>query len=75
MGTLGGNLCTTSPAADSAPALLVLNGRVKILSQQGEKVFKLENFFLGPKKSVMALNEVMTEIQVPPVRNGSGSAF
>ncbi len=75
MGTLGGNLCTASPAADSAPALLVLKGLVKILSEQGEKLVQLEDFFQGPNKTAMSPDEIMTEIQVPRIGKGSGSAF
>jgi carbon-monoxide dehydrogenase medium subunit len=75
MGTLGGNLCTASPAADSAPALLVLKSRLKLLNEEGERTVKLEDFFTGPSETVMAFNEIMTEIQVPPIQAGMGDAF
>jgi carbon-monoxide dehydrogenase medium subunit len=75
MGTLGGNLCTASPAADSAPALLVLKGRVKLVNVEGERTVDLEDFFIGPNKAVMAFNEIMTEIQIPPIPVGAGDAF
>lgn len=75
MGTIGGNLCTASPAADSAPALLVFNSRVKLTSAQGERIISLEDFFKGVNLTAMAPNEIMTEIQIPSINNGMGSAF
>ena len=75
MGTIGGNLCTASPAADSAPALLVFNSRVKLTSAQGERIINLEDFFKGVNLTAMAPNEIMTEIQIPSINNGMGSAF
>lgn len=62
--TIGGNLCNASPAADSAPPLLVLGASVKLIGARGERKVPLENFFLGPGKTVMD-REMLTEIQVP----------
>jgi carbon-monoxide dehydrogenase medium subunit len=75
MGTIGGNLCTASPAADSAPALLVFNSRVKLTSSKGERIINLEDFFKGVNLTAMAPNEIMTEIQIPSINKGTGSAF
>jgi carbon-monoxide dehydrogenase medium subunit len=75
MGTLAGNLCTASPAADSAPALLVLGGRVKLVGREGERIVDLNDYFTGPRKTVKAHDELMTEIIVPPVKEGMGGAF
>ena len=75
MGTIGGNLCNGSPSADAAPPLLVFDSRVKICSDQEEKIFDLEEFFKGVNITAMASNELMTEIHIPPIKNGMGSAF
>lgn len=75
MGTIGGNLCNGSPSADTAPPLLVFDSRVKICSDQEEKIFDLEEFFKGVNITAMASNELMTEIHIPPIKNGTGSAF
>lgn len=75
MGTLGGNLCTASPAADSVPALLVLNGRVTLASREGSRTLEIEEFITGPYASAMAADEIMTEIHVPPGEEHQGSAF
>jgi carbon-monoxide dehydrogenase medium subunit len=75
MGTLGGNLCTASPAADSVPPLLVLNGRVTLASREGSRTLDLEDFITGPYTAAMAPDEIMTEIQIPPAKDHQGSAF
>ncbi len=75
MGTLGGNICTASPAADSALALLVLEARVRLIGSGGERVVPLDAFFRGPKMTGMEPGEVMAEIQVPAVVDHTGSAF
>lgn len=75
MGTLGGNLCTASPAADSAPALLVLKALVELISSRGERLVSLEDFFQGPNKTALEAGEILSQIQIPPVHANSGSAF
>jgi len=75
MGTIGGNLCSASPAADSAPALLVYNGRVKLVRARGERILPLDKYFKGVNETVKTAQELMTEIRIPSLRNGLGSAF
>ena len=75
MGTLGGNLCTASPAADSVPPLLVLEGRVTLQSQAETRTLDLEDFITGPYTAAMTANEIMTAIHVPSVQDHQGSAF
>ena len=75
MGTLGGNLCTASPAADSVPALLVLNGCVTLTSREGSRTLDIGDFITGPYDTAMAAGEIMTEIQIPPGQDHQGSAF
>jgi carbon-monoxide dehydrogenase medium subunit len=75
MATLGGNLCNASPAADSAPALLVLGARVKLLGSGGVRVLSLEEFFKGPGKTAIKPGELLVEIQVPYPPPGTGTSF
>lgn len=75
MGTLGGNLCTASPAADSVPPLLVLNGRVALASREGSRTLDVEDFITGPYAAAMAAGEIMTEIHIPSGKDHRGSAF
>jgi probable selenate reductase FAD-binding subunit len=75
MGTLGGNLCTASPAADSVPPLLVLNGRITLASREGSRTLHVRDFITGPYTAVMTAGEIMTEIHIPSVQDHQGSAF
>lgn len=65
MGTIGGNLCNAAPSADTAPPLIALGARVKLVSPRGERVVPLEEFFTGPGETVLQTDELLTEIQVP----------
>ena len=75
MATLGGNLCNASPAADTAPPLLVMGAKVKILGSEGVRTVTLKDFFLGPGKSVLGKSEMLTEVHIPTPRPHTGSAF
>lgn len=74
MATIGGNLCNASPAADTAPPLLVHNAKVKVASKRGSRTIPLEEFFVGPGKTVLEPDEILVEILVE--KRGKGmSAF
>ena len=75
MGTLGGNLCHASPAADSAPALIALGAQIRIVGGAGVSILPLEEFFVGPGKTGLKPGELLTEIQIPDSGPASGSAF
>ncbi len=75
MGTIGGNICNASPAADSAPALLVLGAQVNTMSSNGTKTIPLEEFFKDPGETTLSPNEFLTEIQIPSPPKLSGGAF
>jgi xanthine dehydrogenase FAD-binding subunit len=68
--TLVGNICNGSPAADSAPALLVLDANVNIASQRGKRTIPLREFYTGVKKTTLANNELATSITVPTPPKG-----
>jgi CO/xanthine dehydrogenase FAD-binding subunit len=75
MGTIGGNLCHGSPAADSAPPLIALGANVKTIDGRKERVLPLEEFFIGPGKTVLSPKELMVEVQIPENSGKVGSAF
>ncbi len=75
MATLGGNICNASPAADSAPALLVHDASVVIASAGSERRVPLAEFFTGPGKTVLKPGEIVTEVRLPAPAAGTGSAF
>ncbi|MBW1819998.1 MAG: xanthine dehydrogenase family protein subunit M, partial [Deltaproteobacteria bacterium] len=73
--TIGGNLCNASPAADSAPPLLVLDSRVTLAGVDESRSLPIEEFFKGVNKTILTDNELLAEIVVPYPDEGSGSAF
>lgn len=73
--SLVGNICNASPAADTAPPLLVLDARVTIASPSGERTVPLVDFFLGPRRTLCEAGELVTALELPLPAPGSGSAF
>jgi len=73
--TITGNLCNASPAADSAPPLLVHEAEVTIRSLEDTRIIPLDDLFAGPKLNSLEPDELVTEIRfhVPP--DGSASSF
>jgi len=69
--TMGGNLCNASPAADTAPAALVLEARLVACGPQGERVIPAVEFFLGPGKSALQPGELVIRIEFPRPPVGS----
>jgi CO/xanthine dehydrogenase FAD-binding subunit len=72
---MAGNLCNASPAADTAPPLLVYNGRVKLLSRNGERILAMEEFFKGVNRTALKEGELLVEIQTDRISDRAGSAF
>ena len=66
IGTIAGNLCNAVPSADTAPPLIVLGGRLKIIGPKRERMVLVEDFFKGPDRTVLDRNELVREIQIPP---------
>ena len=75
LGTIGGNLANASPAADTAPPLMVLGARLKVVGPEGEVVVPVEDFFISVNKTVLEENQLVTEIQIPTSPPSTGSAF
>lgn len=75
MATLGGNLCNASPAADTAPPLLVMGAEVKILGADVSRTVALKDFFLGPGKTILSKSEMLTEVHIPTPPAHTGTSF
>jgi CO/xanthine dehydrogenase FAD-binding subunit len=75
LATLGGNLVTASPAADPGCALVGLRAEVVLTSTRGQRIVALENFYTGPKSTVIRPDELLTEILIRPTRDGEGSSY
>jgi len=75
VGTIGGNICTAAPSADTVPPLLVLGAQVQLKSLKGERVLPLDQLFLGPGETAIAQGEILTEIFIPKPLPHTGSAY
>lgn len=74
MGTVAGNLCNASPAADTATPLVVYGAEVRLVrAGGGRRTLSLEQFFVGPGKTALERGELVEEIRVPrpAVRTGA----
>ena len=75
-GTIAGNICNASPAADGVPPLLVLDAQVELCSaQRGKRVIALSHFIQHVRRTDRADDELVTAIIIPPVSNNVFSAF
>lgn len=73
--TLIGNICNSSPACDTAPALLVHGATVTIRSASGERTVPLQDFFTGPGQNVCGSDEVVVSLELAKPASGYNSAF
>lgn len=65
LGTIGGNICRASPAADTVPALVVLGASVVLYGGSGTRTMPIESFFIGPGKTKRTNDEVLVGVVVP----------
>jgi CO/xanthine dehydrogenase FAD-binding subunit len=64
-GTVGGNVVNASPAGDLLSPLMAYDAQFKLLSIQGEKIVPAEEFFIGPKKTILKPAQLLTRIILP----------
>jgi CO/xanthine dehydrogenase FAD-binding subunit len=74
-GTIGGNLCNASPAADGVPPLLVVGAEVELASASGTRRIGLDAFLLGPRQTALRADEVLTAVLIPMPGLRGRSAF
>ena len=74
-GTLAGNLCNASPAADSVPPLLALDAEVELLSCSGKRRMPLAKFIVGNRKTQRRQDEILTAVIVPREMDDAESVF
>ena len=73
--TIGGNVANARPAADTAPALMVLDARVVLTSADGERDVSINEFFTGPGQTVMRPDEIISRIIVPKIEGKNGGGY
>jgi CO/xanthine dehydrogenase FAD-binding subunit len=64
-GTVGGNLGTSSPAGDAHPPLLATRAVVELESVTGPRLVPIDDFFVGPKQSVLGPGELIRAVRIP----------
>ncbi len=64
-GTIGGNLCTSSPIGDIAPILLILNTNLNLFGRNGTRKVNIKNFFRGYRKNILKKDEIISSIEIP----------
>jgi CO/xanthine dehydrogenase FAD-binding subunit len=74
-GTVAGNLCNASPAADGVPALLTLGAEVELARAGGTRRLALAEFITGPRKTALKPGELLTAVLIPQPRCAAASHF
>jgi CO/xanthine dehydrogenase FAD-binding subunit len=74
-GTIAGNLCNASPAADGVPPLLALDAAVELASGLGERVVPLADFITGNRRTARRADELATAVLVPKPRHAARAGF
>jgi carbon-monoxide dehydrogenase medium subunit len=73
VGTIGGNICNASPAADSVPPLMVLDAHLIIASKSADKKIPINSFFTGPGETTMGHGQILKEIEIElPMQRSAG---
>jgi carbon-monoxide dehydrogenase medium subunit len=74
-GTIGGNLAHGDSSGDLAPVLIALDAKIKLSSSKGSRVIPLEAFYTGLFETALKNDELVVEVQVPPVRPRVATAY
>jgi CO/xanthine dehydrogenase FAD-binding subunit len=73
--TIGGNICTAAPSADTACPLLVLDAKAVLVSATGEREVDIDEFFTGPGKTVLRKGEILKEFRIGRFTEKTGSVY
>ena len=74
-GTVCGNICNASPAADGVPNLLALDAEVEIAARDGERRVPMGDFIIGNRRTTLAPGELVTGLRVPKPANPARAIF
>jgi CO/xanthine dehydrogenase FAD-binding subunit len=73
--TVGGNICAASSSEDLLPVLLVLDAQVRMRSENGERVMRLEDFLKGKRVIDLKPNEIVVETMFKALDDQTACAF
>lgn len=74
-GTIGGSLAHADPAGDLPATILVLNAQMKAVGPGGERTIAAEEFFVDMLTSALGESEILTEVRIPALPAGAGTAY
>jgi carbon-monoxide dehydrogenase medium subunit len=74
-GTLGGNFCGAVPSADTPPICIAGDAEVRLAGVDGERTLPSEEFFLGPRETVLQPGELLVEVTIPTPPKNSGASY
>lgn len=75
MGTIGGNLVTCVPSMDSGPVLVALDAQVTVAGSSGTRQMPLTEFFVGPRETALAPDELLVDVVIPTAMLGRPTSF
>jgi carbon-monoxide dehydrogenase medium subunit len=75
IGTIGGNVCNASPAADTAAPLLVAGASFELTGPAGSRMVPGDAFFVGRRQTARASDEILTAIVLPHPAERTGDAY
>lgn len=73
--SVGGNICTASPAGDTGPPLLCYGGTLVVVSSRGEREVPAERFFVGPGKTALEPDELLIGVKLPWPKQGAVGTY
>jgi carbon-monoxide dehydrogenase medium subunit len=73
--SIGGNLCNSSPAADSIPTLIAYNVTCHIAGPQGTRSVPVAEFCTGPGRNVLGRGEFLVSLEFPPPEKHAGAHY
>lgn len=74
-GTVGGNICNASPAADTVPPLLVADAHVTLRSPAAERRMSLSDFIVDRRTTALGPDELLTAVDLEPLPSGSAEVY
>jgi len=74
-GTIGGNICTASPAGDIIPPLICAGTKLKLATQSGSRLLDIDQFFSGPQVSLKKSDEILTSIHIQKPPDFTGGTY
>lgn len=74
-GTIGGNFCRAVPCADTPPICIVAETQLRLVGTERERTIPAEDFFQGPRRTVLASGELLAEILIPAQPANSGASY